>query len=188
MKRISAILAFFVCVLFANNKVFSQDTNFDSHIVNVAIPSVFIVDIEPSGAKTISLSPTPPTEAGSSLDFSGATDNSLWLNYSSIVANATATRKVTVQITNGTVPSGTYLKVAGAAAIGGTGTVGTPAGTITLTSLAQDFVTGIGSCYTGDGTSKGHNLTYSLALQPGNYDLVYSNPTTPITVTYTITN
>ncbi len=188
MKHFSILLALFVCVLITNNNMYSQDNSSNAHIVNVSIPEVFIVDIEPSNATTISLAPTAPTEAGLGLDFSGATNNSLWLNYSSIVENATTTRKVTVQITSGSVPSGVDLKVAAASAVGGTGTVGTPAGTITLTSAAQDFVTGIGSCYTGDGTSKGHNLTYSFALQTGNYNKVYSISTTPITVTYTITN
>jgi hypothetical protein len=197
MKRIPTILALLACSILLSGNIFatpivtippSSDANSVAHVVNVSIPEVFLVDIEPSNATTISLAPSAPTEAGLGLDFSGATNNSLWLNYSSIVENATHTRKVTVQITNGTVPSGVDLKVSAAAAAGGTGTVGTPTGTITLSTLAQDFVTGIGSCYTGDGTSKGHNLTYSFALQAGNYNKVYSVSTTPITVTYTITN
>ena len=196
MTRTISLIAFLTLILVISNKMFAdshehdqpQGSRTDAHLVHVSIPEVFIVDIEPKNATTISLAPTAPTEAGNGLDFSGATNNSLWLNYSSIVENATTTRKVTVQITNGTVPSGVDLKVAAATAIGGTGTVGTPAGTITLTNLAQDFLTGIGSCYTGDGSSKGHNLTYSFVLEPGNYNKVYSASSTPITVTYTITN
>jgi hypothetical protein len=194
MKRIFTLLAVIACSIIMSYNTFAivvpppSGSSSNAHVVNVSIPQVFIVDVEPKTATTISLAPTAPTEAGLGLDFSGATNSSLWLNYSSIVASATTTRKVTVQITSGTVPSGVDLKVAAAAAVGGTGTVGTPAGTITLSSLAQDFITGIGSCYTGDGTSNGHNLTYSFALQSGNYSQVYSIPTTPITVTYTITN
>ena len=196
MKRTLSFLAVAACAIITSTNAFAtihdpdehQASRQDAHVVNVSVPEVFILDVEPKNATTISLAPTAPTEAGNALDFSGATNNSLWLNYSSVVENATTTRKVTVQITNGTVPSGVDLKVAAATAVGGTGTVGTPTGTISLTNLAQDFVTGIGSCYTGDGSSKGHNLTYSFVLEPGNYSKVYSTSTTPITVTYTITN
>lgn len=189
MKKIVSIAFILVAVIAFNTKSFAQDGPNDQHTVNISIPEVFLVDVEPAGQNTISLAPTSPTEAGLGLDFTSCTNSTLWLNYSSVVENATTTRKVTAQITGGSVPTGVDLKVSAAAAASGSeGTVGTPAGTITLSSTAQDLITGIGSCFTGDGSSKGHNLTYSFSLQPNNYGQVYSLASAGITVTYTITN
>ncbi|MFM9943589.1 MAG: hypothetical protein ACKVQB_09225, partial [Bacteroidia bacterium] len=69
----------------------------------------------------------------------------------------------------------------------GAGTTGTPSSIITLSTSDQTLISAIGTCYTGDGTSKGHNLTYSLATTA--YNLIkYTASPTSITVTYTITN
>ncbi|MDX1666209.1 MAG: hypothetical protein R3350_03220, partial [Saprospiraceae bacterium] len=168
------------------------DTNTDAHTVQINIPEVALLDIEPGGSTSITLAPTAPTEAGEALDFSGANDNSLWLNYSSIVGSTTEpSRKVTAAITTGTVPSGMLVKVtAGADAGGGAGTVGTPAGELTLSSTAQDLITGVGSCYTGNGDGAGHNLTYALALDPtaGSYANIDFDEATTLTITYTLTD
>ncbi len=164
----------------------------DAHDITTDVPEVALLDIETGGANTtISLGPTAPTEAGEPLDFSGATDNSLTLNYSSTIASGTL-RSVTAAITNGTVPAGSDLKVTAAAHTGtGGGTLGSSAGQITLDGTATDVLTGIGSSYTGDGNANGHVLTYVLDAQAvANYgNIVHNNGgTNTVTVTYTITD
>ena len=113
------------------------------------------------------------------------------MNYSSIIGSTTEpSRDVTVAITTGTVPGGMTLKVVAAADAGnGAGTMGTPTAEVTLSSTAQDIVTGVGSCYTGNGTSNGHQLSYTLTLTaPANYgDLDFDDATT-LTVTYTLSD
>ena len=176
------VIAFFASAL---NLVVLADSNEGSHSISIEIPEVALLDLE--GTTSITLAPTEPTEAGEALDFSTATDNNVWVNYSSIVATGN-TRTVTAAITSGSVPTGMNLKVtAGSFSGSGKGTHGSSASQITLSGSEQNVITGIGSCYTGNGSSNGHNLTYQLDLvAPENYaDLVQAN--TSITVTYTLT-
>jgi len=115
-----------------------------------------------------------------------------WSPFFTIIGSSSEpTRKVTVAITTGTVPDGMLLKVAAAADAGqGDGTVGTPQGTLTLSSTAQDLITGIGSCYTGSPENKGHNLTYTLELNSaqGSYAELDFNAQVAVEITYTLTD
>lgn len=169
---------------------YSQINNIDAHDVTINIPEVALLDIEPNGS-TITLGPVAPTEEGDPIDFSGATDNTLWMNYSSIVGSTTdPDRDVTVQITNGVVPGGMLLKVNAAGdANNGEGTVGTPTGTVTLSGTAQNIIEGVGSCYTNDGINNGHQLTYVLEQDGalGSYSNLDFDDATTLTITYTLT-
>lgn len=168
----------------------AQDDNTDNHDVTVTVPEVARLDIETAGNSSLALGPVDSGEAGAPLDFSSATDNTLWINYSSTVGSTTeATRKVTVAITDGTVPGGMDLKVVSAVDAGnGEGTVGTPTAEVNLDATAQDVITGIGSCYTADGVNNGHQLTYSL-VRGGDYsDIDFDESGTVLTITYTLTD
>ena len=185
MKKVAVTLAAFLTLAISNN-LFAQDTNAGSHTVTISIPEVAILDLE--GGSSITLAPTPPSEAGNAFDFTSATDNSIWVNYSSIVASGKQ-RTVTAEISAGTVPTGLLLKViAGSYSGSGKGTLGTPGAQITLSGTAQAIISNIGSCYTGTGASSGHQLTYNLVLNSVNdYDKLVQG-STPVTVTYTITD
>lgn len=158
----------------------------DSHTVTIKVPEVALVDVEPAASKNVVLTYTAPTEAG--LALTGATNSTLWLNYSSIKSSANPTRTVSVKVDQ--VILGINLKVSAAAdAGGGAGTKGTPAGAaLTLTTSDQQLITGIGSCYTGDGANSGHNLTYEVDLSGTYADLEADAAGTALTVTYTISN
>ena len=192
MKKLTLFTTALAFTAFIFTQATAQDTNTAAHNVVIGIPEVALLDIESSSGTSINLTPAAPTEAGSPISFASTTNTALWINYSSIVGATTEpTRKVTTSITTGTVPSGMLLKVQAAAdAAQGDGTVGTPVGQLTLSGTAQDFVTGIGSCYTGTGVSKGHQLTYTLLLNPtaGNYANLNFDQATTVTVTYTLTN
>lgn len=175
-------------VVFAFNAN-AQDDADDLHTVAISIPEVAILDLE--GTTSISLAVEAPTEAGEAVDFSNATNNDIWLNYSSITGTSEPTRTVAAKISNNSVPSGMLLKVtAGADASAGDGTMGTSAGQVTLTSSDQTVISGIGSSYTGTGTSKGHQLTYALELDPtaGSYAQIDFDEDVTLTITYTISN
>lgn len=163
---------------------YAQDNTTDAHTVTIGVPEVALVDVEPAAAKNISLNYTAPTEAGNPLE--AATNTDLWLNYSSVKSSSNPTRTVTVMVDQ--VIGGADLKVlASSDNGGGAGTVGSPSSEVTLTTTDQTLISGIGSCYTGDGSSKGHNLTYSLALG-GTYADLEAAVGTTVTVTYTISN
>ncbi|NQU85166.1 MAG: hypothetical protein HQ541_05335 [Mariniphaga sp.] len=185
MKKLATILT--ALILTTTLNTFAQsDTNEGSHSISISIPEVALLDLE--GGSSINLAPSAPSEAGNPFDFSTAVDNSIWVNYSSVVASG-RTRTVTAAITTGSVPTGMSLKVtAGSYAGSGNGTLGGATSQVTLSNSAQDIITGIGSCYTGNGASNGHNLAYALELDSNNdYDeLVQDN--TSITVTYTLTD
>lgn len=162
----------------------AQDAATDAHTVQITIPNVALVDIEPSGSKNIALAFTAPTEAGEPV-VAPTANTALWLNYSSIVAG-TSTRNIQVRVTSGTLPSGTDLTVQAAAPTGGEGTLAAAGSVITLSTTNQSLLSGIGSAYTGDGANNGHQLTYNLALASGGYANLKSDASTTVTVTYTI--
>jgi len=95
----------------------NDDNKSASHNVNITIPTVALVDVEGTNgeASSINLSPSVSSlEAGSAVDFGSATDNSLWLNYTSIVQgeghNNTTERKITVELDNeNKLPKGRHI-------------------------------------------------------------------------------
>lgn len=178
------VLSSLLCVA---NIAYSQDTNQDSHTITVTIPEVALLDIEPGASKDITAIFTHSGEAGDPL-VAPANNTSLWLNYSSILKTGGATaRAISVAITSGTAP-GVSIKVTAGAATGGQGTLGTPAAQVTLTGSSQSIITGVGSAYTGDGASQGHQLTYVFEAADVNYGNLRSNDGSPdvVTVTYTL--
>lgn len=184
----------FICVivvflLFSFN-LSAQGKQAESHDLTISIPDVALLDLESSNTTSIILSPESPTTAGLALDFSNIRNNDIWINYSSIVGGSTEPSRIVTVAVSSTVPDGLLLKVSASSDAGkGGGTVGTPLGTVNLTTEPQNLITGIGSCYTGDGVTKGHRLSYSLELKDADSyaDLDY-NQSKEITVTYTLTD
>ena len=191
MNKFTKTLLVLLLAVNFTNLMAQADTNEDGHEVQINIPEVAILDIEPAG-NTITLAPEEPTEAGLALDFTNANNDDLWLNYSSIVGSTTdPSRTIDVKIEDGeAVPSGMVLKVTAAADnSSGDGVMGTPVGEITLSNTAQNIITGIGSCYTGSPEDNGHQLTYVLELDAaaGSYGQIDFDDAASITIIYTIT-
>jgi len=163
-----------------NTNVMAQ-ANEAGESVSYTLPSMAVLDIEGTAP---SLTFTAPT-AGSSV--AAVTSSESWINYSSVV-EVLSTNKVTVSISAGTVPISTTLKVSAAPDAGnGNGAVGTPSSQLTLSGVAQDIITNIGSCYTGDGANSGHQLIYEWSVDADGYSNLVSTSGNDITVTYTIT-
>jgi hypothetical protein len=192
-------LLFASVIVLSANASFAQDTKVATHLVTISIPEVALLDLEftPSEFTTstaITLAGTAPTEAGLPMTFENATNSSIWMNYSSIVKGVALTRNVSVAITNGAVPTGLKLTVlASAPSSGGKGTLGTASTALILSGTKQDIVTGIGSTYTGNGPSNGHNLTYKLdylANEADNYAALrfIDTAAAPLTITYTLSD
>ena len=187
MKKLSVIIAT-ILFSFGVANAEGNDTNEASHGVKITIPTVALVDVEGTDgeAGTINLTPDVTSlEAGSAVDFSDATDNSLWLNYTSIIASEQDERNITAEI-DGTLPTGVSLNLSAGGVSTGNGNLGASAGTIALTTNGKNLVTGIGSGYTESGYEKGHQLTYSLDMDNESYAALASG-TYNVTVTYTIT-
>nr|WP_315025670.1 hypothetical protein [uncultured Chryseobacterium sp.] len=149
--------------------------------VNVTLPVVTLMDIEPAG--NITLNFTAPTEAGNAL-VNPTPNTSKWVNYTSAIASGGLSRRITAAV-NQVIP-GVNIRIQAAAASGaGGGTLGTTAGQITLTTTATTIISGIGGAYTGNGTNNGHLLTISLV--PGTYANLSAQTNTTLTIVYTIT-
>jgi len=185
-------LLFAALIIFSSSATFAQgDTETDAHNLTITIPEVALLDLEaPSNNTNVSLVGTHSTEAGDPVAFN-ATNNSIWLNYSSIIGGS-AKRNITVKITNGDVPNGLSLKVkAGTANTAlGKGDFGTPEVASVVINKTDDtqIISNVGSVYTGTGINKGHNLTYSLE-QSGSYaDLKHNGAGETLTITYTLSD
>lgn len=172
--------------------LYAQDDNDDAHNVVIKLPEVALLDLESSAGTAISLGPDAPTEAGEALDFSEETNSDIWINYSSIIGSKTEpSRDITVQITSGKVPEGLELTAIAAKDAGmGDGSMGTPTAKIILDNSAQEIIKGVGSAYTGNGVSKGHQLTYQLALneKQGSYAKLDFDNSNTLAITYTLTD
>ena len=193
MKKLSIILAS-VLVFGVSMSAMAVVDHHDSqssakHDIKVGIPSYSLVGV--SSTSSIDLKPGVPTVAGEGLNFSAssASDESVWLNYSSILKGKTS-NSISVTMT-GNLPSGVSIELIASPDAGkGKGETGSAKETkITLDGQGQDIITGIGNCYTGTGSGSGHKLTYSL--QMSNEDVNYKKLTSgtfTTTVTYTITD
>jgi len=101
---------------------------------------------------------------------SPSTIGEIWLNYSSVVEPNTS-NTIYASLTSKELPPEIIIRLSiGPNAGAGLGQTGTPTDPIVLTTFPQPIICNIGSCFTGQGTKKGHLLTYSWDLLP-NADL-----------------
>ncbi|GAA4166905.1 hypothetical protein GCM10022217_41350 [Chryseobacterium ginsenosidimutans] len=177
MKVATHTILIIFCLIY--NLSFSQTTG--SKTVAVTLPIVTLLDIEPTG--TIAMNFTAPTEAGQPLT-APAQNITKWINYTSAIAPAGLTRRVTASV-NQTIPGVDIRLQAAAAAGSGGGTLGTPTAQVTLSTTAVNIITGIGGAFTGNGANNGHRLTISLVVN--NYANLNTRTNTPVIITYTIT-
>ncbi len=167
---------------------FSQH-NMDSHQVNIGIPEVALLGLVSGSATDVDLYSLAPDEAGNSLDFSNAESNRIWINYSSVNSETLKKRKV-IAMLEGKLPEGLRLVVEASAYSGaGEGSLGKPAGQVTLSNQPADVIVDIGSCYTGKGINNGHSLSYKLERENSSdsYALI-SQQKTSVNVIYTLTD
>ena len=184
-------LALLTLVVFSG-RLQAQDDHDDIHNLSINIPEVALLDLEAEGEKSVKLGPKAPGEAGNALDFSEEQNSDLWINYSSIVGSKTEpSRDITAQITSGNVPEGLVLSVQASKDAGmGDGEMGRAKEMIRLDDHAQEIITGVGSAYTGNGPSRGHQLTYVLSLdkKEGSYAKIDFDQSNTLAITYTLTD
>lgn len=185
MMKITII---FVIIMFSCIMLIAQDYNSEEHQIIIEIPEVALLDLESNSSSTILLSADAANSAGMDLDFSTVNDNSIWLNYSSIIGEGfNSSRNVNV-VVSGLIPEGVRLKLLTSTDVGqGNGDVGVPLSGVILSNQPQNIISNIGSCYTGEGVFKGHQLTYSLELDEARNYADLSILSVPLTVTFTLT-
>ena len=172
----------------------AQDIGGADENVSYTLPAIAVIDIE-GVPPVVDLNNQPP---GGDL----LTDiiETSWLNYTSVVAPG-MTNKITVAITGGQVPQSTSLEIYVHPDVGeGNGTTGIPVDGVIEADGGQepieiiyrelqlsetDVITGIGTCYTGSGTNKGHLIRYKWSVLQSEYDGLIAS-TGSVDVTYTI--
>ncbi len=182
------VLAIILILSSFSPALLAQSGNDGSHEINVGISEVALLGIKGNGS--INLGVAAPTEAGNPVTF-GAMDNSIWINYSSIIGSSSdPARTVSVAVSSGNIPSGVEIKVQASQDAGnGGGSVGVPTSQLTLTNSMQTLIGSIGSCYTGSGSGNGHQITYTLDRTSGNaYSSLDFDETSSITVTYILSD
>lgn len=172
---------------FFSKYVPAQNNNSAEMSITLNISAIALIDFAMEGSQTITLiySSLGPQQVEQII--TPSIDDKTWLNYSSIVKTGSS-NYITVHISSGTLPADVSLDVMiGSDVGGGAGTKGTSTNRITLSKFPQNIITNIGSCYTGRGINKGHQLSY-IWENPVSYDysLNYDNGQA-IAVTYTIT-
>lgn len=168
---------------------FAQNENTATHDLNVVIPEVALLGVVSESQTDIALNAAVPTEAGNAVDFSDATNNRVWINYSSIISESTPKRKV-IAMVQGEMPQGVKLVVKASDYSGsGKGKLGKPAGEVVLSNQPSDVIVDIGSCYTGKGVNQGHYLTYKLEKDDASESYAMLNQqNTSVNVVYTLTD
>jgi hypothetical protein len=174
---------FFLFFALISAGAFAQ-SNTDQHTLTITVPSVALLDLEPSSGKNLSVSFNAPTDPGLALVLDpAAVLNSVYLNYTSVLSSATK-RNITVSMTGSL--TGVQIKVtAGAATATGAGEKGTPTSEVTLSGTEQTIIQDVGSAYTGTGSGNGHQLTYVVDLPSSTFgSLVSGNKVA--TIKYTL--
>jgi len=171
-----------IALLCTENRISAQNNVVEMPIV-LNIPTVSLIDFSGSERKIIFKS-----GSGAEQIITPSTIGKTWLNYSSIV-DGKSFNNISVQIRSGNLPTEVDIMLEVSEDSGaGAGKTGLPVGRIKLTDFPQEIITGIGSCFTGRGEGKGHQLVFSWNWKPP-YDKIYSNfDNIEIAVIYTLTN
>jgi hypothetical protein len=169
-------------ILSSQGMVFAQSTNFVEMPIMFSIPAIALVDFAGSDTRISFIQGN-----GAEQIITPSTLDKTWINYSSIV-DGKSTNSISVNLSSGNLPAEIQIKLDVGQDVGaGAGTTGKPIRQIALTRYPQEIITGIGSCYTGRGTQKGHQLIYSWEWLPP-YDFDHSSiDNIEISVTYTLT-
>ena len=187
-KKIVLLISLVVLFFSFSTIVPAQNNNTAEMSITLKISAIALIDFVVDGSKMITYgySYSGPNQVEQII--TPTTGDKTWLNYSSIVKSG-LTNYITAHISSGSLPADVSLNVLIGADVGaGAGLKGTSIGQIDLSTFPQNIITNIGSCYTGRGINKGHQLTYIWENPDSyNYSLNYEEGNA-IAVTYTITS
>ena len=113
------------------------------------------------------------------------TDNSQWLNYTTLVKDSDPKISITVELASGFIPDGLELQIEASSYIGRSkGRAGTPTRKIRVSQMPRVLIDNIGTFYTGSERNEGHQLTFTFIVKDWTK---LKSGTTTIYIQYTIT-
>jgi len=176
MRFASVVLA--VGLLFGiAGPAFAADTA--TQTVQMNVNDICVIDVTGNpAALTIA---APATGGQTPAD---ASNNTTYAQYTSVVSGATARTVTAAWGGSDAAPAGTSLALEVTALTAGCGTV--VGGGITVSAVAQNIITAIGSCATGTGGTDGGQLTYTLSVS--DVTALDASDDQSVTVTLTLTD
>ncbi|MBT6688120.1 MAG: hypothetical protein HN704_04950 [Bacteroidetes bacterium] len=177
MSKDKLIVFIFLFLISSNDNI--AQNNYSTNSVGLTIPAIAILNIATESPVSFS------SPAQSNVVITPESTSNSWINYSSIIACGTS-NKITVNISSENLAESTSIKLIARADAGrGAGNVGTPTNEIILSEIPQNIISTIGSCYTGKGTQKGHQLIYTWIVdEECRYNEIERQNT--VSLTYTI--
>ena len=162
-----AVLAFGVAAVTTDDATSSFD---------VGNNEIAVLDVDGTAGNLLLVAPTTGGDNPAAVS-----DDTTYLQYTVVVISA-ATKKITAQITAGSLPAGTLLKATTAPA----GSQGTLQADVSVTGDAADILTLIPSCATGVGEADGAKVTWVLSVS--DITSMVSTAAASITITYILTD
>lgn len=187
-KRMKNYLKYAMPVFVALGFVVPVHAQWNSGNLNVrfSVPEIAVVDIEPE-LSNIEFRLAAPGVAGGEPVVQHVYNESVWINYTSAIRQNGNRRSINAQVSEGTIPDGISFYVqASVPSVFGSTSQGNPVGKVQIGRQPHPIITGIGSCFTGDGVGKGHELTYFLEIS--DFNQIKSIENQVFTVLYTITD
>jgi len=155
--------------------------------ITLRIPEVALIDFEGS-TRLISFESSPQQSNQIDQIVTPSTMDKTWINYSSIIKEG-RTNTISVYISSGKLPPYTSIELDIGGDVGaGAGSLGNSSAPIILSQNPQNIITNIGSCYTGKGINKGHQLSYSWIRHDGPDNHILTEDSFSIVVTFTISS
>ena len=187
-NKIATIVSVVVLFFSLSLNISAQTNNTAEIPLMMNIPSVALINFVVSNDQmvTYSFSFTYPDNVEQII--TPNTGDNTWINYSSVVNNGSS-NYITVHLSSGSLPADVSLNLLIGEDVGaGAGKIGKGVGQIILTTYPQNIINDIGSCFTGSGLNRGHQITYIWENPESyNYSLNYENGKI-IAVTYTISS
>ncbi|QIA09783.1 hypothetical protein [Draconibacterium halophilum] len=154
--------------------------------VRFSVPEIAILDIEPD-IGNVEFSINAASGPGGAPEVVNKSNESIWINYSSAIRENGNTRSIKAEISEGVIPKGiSFFIEASSASAFGSKNQGSSAGKVKVASAPRPIITGIGSCFTGDGVNMGHHLKYFLEIS--DFTQIEAMGDYEFTVLYTITD
>jgi len=174
-----AILVFGVSPAFSQNESGSINVRF-------SIPEVAVISVEPN-YNNIEFSVSASADPGGEPVVEQVSGESVWINYSSAIRKNGNKRSINAQLTDNSLPDGISFYIeASAASLFGSVNQGISTGKVKITKEPRPIISGIGSCFTGDGVYMGHELRYFVEIT--DFKKIESKADQVFTVMYTITD
>lgn len=165
-KRIFAQHSMLVIVLVLMAGLSAKAQTTTSHEIRTVVPKVALVNVVSDHPVHAEADASQPGTCLQTVRLNGNHPSECWINYTSVLDESRKPRKVIARVQKG-LPRGVKLVMETWPASGSSkGQTGMPISRTEITEQPVEIITGIGTSFTGKGTSNGHLVRLSLEMDP----------------------